>query len=428
MTTTPPALKWSTAQAKAIANANGRANIWEGAVRSGKTFSSIIAFCLKIATWDGPGIHVITGRNRDSIYRNFFSPIFTTPELEWLAATVKYRQGAPTATILGKPVAVIGASDNSAETKIKGATVAIAYVDEITVLPESFFKMTLSRLSLPGSQLLGTTNPDSPTHWLKTEYLDRLDELHDWRDFKFTLDDNPVLTEEYKNALKVEYTGLWYARYIEGKWVAAEGAIYDMWNPQTHVIKWENLPQIAQTICIGMDYGTTNPTDAVMLAQDLQGNLYAIDEWRATKTAGNLTDSEISDQFRTWLYQTPHLPAHQYGTNQYLDRPRYIFIDPAAASMKTQLYNDGLRNIRNADNDVLAGIKLTASGLTEGWLKISNRCTWLLKEFPSYAWDPKATEEGNDRPIKQADHALDALRYALASTETIWRRHLPRNR
>ncbi|MDK7160647.1 hypothetical protein QP415_12415, partial [Pauljensenia sp. UMB3104] len=78
--------------------------------------------------------------------------------------------------------------------------------------------------------------------------------------------DNPALSEEYKESLKAEYTGLWYKRFILGQWVAAEGAVYDMWNPTEHVIPWENIPPIRQTLAVGMDYGTTNPTDAVMLA------------------------------------------------------------------------------------------------------------------------------------------------------------------
>ena len=415
-------LVWSPKQAYAIANCNGRANIWQGAVRSGKTFSSILAYCMKIATWDGPGVHVITGRNKDSIFRNFFTPIISTPELAWLAKAINYRQGAPTAKILGKPVSIVGANDQSAETKIRGATVALAYADEVTVLPDSFFRMLLSRLSLDGSQLLGTTNPDSPYHWLKTDYLDRLDELHDWRNFNFTLDDNPALSEEYKESLKAEYTGLWYKRFILGQWVAAEGAVYDMWNPTEHVIPWENIPPIRQTLAVGMDYGTTNPTDAVMLALGVDDRLYAVDEWRATKTQGNLTDAQTSEQFRNWLYQTRHLPDRHYNRDKYADRPRHIIVDPAAGSFKVQLYEDGLRNIRNADNNVAYGIKLVGSLRSEGKLKISNRCKWLLKEFPSYVWDPKATEQGQDKPIKANDHALDALRYALVTTETLWRR------
>ncbi|MDK6230831.1 PBSX family phage terminase large subunit, partial [Streptococcus agalactiae] len=85
------------------------------------------------------------------------------------------------------------------------------------------------------------------------DYLDRLDELHDWRNFNFTLDDNPALSEEYKESLKAEYTGLWYKRFILGQWVAAEGAVYDMWNPTEHVIPWENIPPIRQTLAVGMD-------------------------------------------------------------------------------------------------------------------------------------------------------------------------------
>src|SRR5690606_4293976 len=137
----------------------------------------------------------------------------------------------------------------------RGMTLAGAYGDEVTLWPESFFTMLLSRLSVPGAQFFGTTNPDSPGHWLKKRYLDRADELS-LRRFRFTLADNPALDPAYVEALKREYTGLWYRRYILGEWVAAEGAIYDMFDPDRHVAR--ELPEILHW-WVGVDYGTTNP-------------------------------------------------------------------------------------------------------------------------------------------------------------------------
>ncbi|WP_284743921.1 hypothetical protein [Amycolatopsis sp. RTGN1] len=85
---------------------------------------------------------------------------------------------------------------------------------------------------VPGAQLFGTTNPDDPAHWLKRDYLDRLAELPDWRSFAFTLDDNPSLSAEYRACIRREYTGLWFRGFILGEWVAAEGAVFDMWAPR----------------------------------------------------------------------------------------------------------------------------------------------------------------------------------------------------
>jgi hypothetical protein len=33
----------------------------------------------------------------------------------------------------------------------------------------------------------------------------------------------------------------------------------------------------------------------------------------------------------------------------------------------------------------------------------------------SYAWDSKAADRGEDKPVKKNDHCVDALRYAICS-------------
>ena len=113
-----------------------------------------------------------------------------------------------------RAIDIVGANDERSQDKIRGMTCAGAYCDEISLYPESFFKMLLSRLSVRGSKVFATTNPDSPYHWLKVDYLDNK-EL-DIKIFHFTLDDNPNLDPEYVKQISKEYTGLWYKRFILG--------------------------------------------------------------------------------------------------------------------------------------------------------------------------------------------------------------------
>lgn len=406
----------STKQLHAIGASDARVNLWDGSIRSGKTFSSIIRLLAAVAAAGPAGEIVIVGKNRDSIYRNVFAPIETIPELSWIAKQVKYRQGASTGKILGRRVNVIGAADAKAESRIRGMTVQIAYIDEVTVIPEDFFRQMLGRMSAPGAQMFGTTNPDSPRHWLKVKYLDRLRELPDWRHFQFRLDDNPTLTQAYKDSLEREYTGLWYKRFILGEWVAAEGAIFDMYSEDAHAVHPDDVPRIVRMLSVGIDYGTTNATSAVALGLGEDGVLYAVDEWRydAGETGQRLTDG--------------HLSAGVRGFIRELDTPpEWVPVDPAAASFKVQLGSDGIGNTMNGENDVLYGIRTMASLLASGHLKISKACTGLLGEFPSYAWDPKASSEGVDKPLKTEDHSIDALRYAVATTETLWRPYIDKH-
>src|SRR5690606_8882998 len=126
-----------------------------------------------------------------------------------------------------------GANDDRAEAKIRGSEFAGCLLDELTLLPENFVKMLLSRLSVPGAKFFASTNPDSPFHWAKTDFIDREAELT-CKVFSFHIDDNPALDEDYKRELKREYQGLWYKRYIEGLWVMAEGAVYDFFEEEVN--------------------------------------------------------------------------------------------------------------------------------------------------------------------------------------------------
>ncbi|WP_336633639.1 MULTISPECIES: PBSX family phage terminase large subunit [unclassified Microbacterium] len=405
--------------------------VWEGAVRSSKTIAQILRFLIAVPH-ARQGRIVILGRTRESIYRNIFEPMMDPELFGDIAPHVKYTLGAPTAVILGRVVHVIGANDKQAEDKIRGMTVALCLVDEITVIPEGAFKMMLSRLTAPGAQLFGSTNPDSPAHWLKTDYLDRLDELPNWRSWHFVLDDNVALAEEVKANLRANYTGLWYRRFILGEWVAAEGAIYDMFDPKTgngNVVAWEDLPEMRELISVGLDYGTTNPTAAVILGVSAETDhlgrptprLFLVDEYRhdGKQHEQKLTDAELAREFMRWL-NGRHLPS---STSTHLV-PRHVVVDPSAASFKVELRKVHGLTSTDADNDVLYGIRTMASLVAEKKLIIADRCKGLIREMPGYSWDPEATKKGEDKPLKVADHSCDAARYALTTTENIWRRYI----
>ena len=338
---------------------------------------------------------------------------------------VRINYGTGVVTICGREVHVYGANNEQARTKIQGATLAGAYADEASTMPESFVQMLYSRLSVPGAKLWLTANPEGPSHWLKTGWLDRaklwIDKhgnvkvnngpnVMDLHRYTFVLDDNPALPPEYVERIKRSYVGLWRRRYIEAEWVMAAGAIYDMWDPATHVVPWGDLPRITRFIGIGVDYGTTNPTVAILLGLGADGTWYAVDEWAHTPaTAGRkATDAELSAGLRAWITQ-PHTPGDAPDT---LGR---VYVDPAAASFREQLKRDGLATIPAA-NDVVPGIQRVASLLAAGRLKVSDRCKTLIAEFPGYVWDTKATDKGEDKPVKLNDHALDGLRYAVAAT------------
>jgi PBSX family phage terminase large subunit len=411
---------FSRKQILSVARADARINVWDGAIRSGKTVASLLRWLMFVADAP-PGELAIIGKTRTTVARNVIAPLQDRAVFGDLSAQVKYTTGADSATILGRRVWIIGAADAKAESKIRGLTLVGVYVDEGTLLPNvEFFSQLLGRMSVPGAQLFLTTNPDNPAHWLRRDYLLRAGEpgmsLRHWH---FTLDDNPSLTDEFVAAIKAENIGLWYKRRVLGLWAAAEGAIYDMWDAGRHVV--DIMPPISHWIAAGIDHGTKNPFAALALGLGVNRKLYLASEWRydSRQAHRQLTDVEYSRKVREWLAQVP-IPATQIKGI----RPSYIVVDPAAAGFRAQLAADGMNPVL-ANNSVLDGIRCVSSLLGLGALMVHRSCKGLVDEIGGYSWDDRAGLLGEDKPVKVDDHSLDATRYAVFSTKSVWGTVIP---
>lgn len=402
----PPDLPLSRKQLRSIGRATARINLWHGSVRSGKTIASLLAFVIAVACAGPSGLIIICGRSLQTIERNVFEPLMDAALFGPLAWHIHHTRGATTATILGRTVHLVGAADTRAEGRLRGLTAQLAYVDEATLVPEGFWTQLLARLSTPGARLFATTNPDSPRHWLKAGYIDRAAEL-DLRHWHFRLADNPSLSPDYVASLTAEYVGLWRKRMIDGAWCVAEGAIYDMWDEARHVVA--ELPEMRR-YWVGIDYGTSNPFAALLLGHGVDDRLYVVSEWRhdGRSTHRQMTDAQYSAAVRAWL--------RDQGVS-----PEWTFVDPSAASFSTQLWQDDYPGLAKATNDVGDGIRSVAAALAAGRLLVHESCEGLLAELPGYAWDPKATKRGEDKPLKVDDHSADALRYVVHSTAHEWR-------
>nr|WP_045740880.1 terminase family protein [Actinoplanes rectilineatus] len=398
-----------------IAHANARINIWTGAVRSGKTIASLLRWLIYVSNAPRGGQLMVGAKTLDTCARNVFGPLMDPAITGDWAKRIHYTRGAPTANILGRTVEVITANDARAEERLRGMTCAGAYIDEATLVPEAYWNQLLARLSVPGAKLFATTNPDNPAHWLRKKFMLRVGEL-DLRWWQFQLEDNESLDPAYVASLKKEYVGLWYKRFIDGAWVVAEGAVYDMWDPERHVI--DLIPPIWRWICTSIDYGTSNPFHGLLLGIDASQTVYVASEWRhaARETRRSMTDAEYSTALLNWQRGYKRIPADLPGVV-----PESTVVDPSAASFIQQLYRDGVTPTP-ADNGVADGIRTVAGLLGHDKLKVHRSCKHLIDEFPGYSWDEKKARKGEDAPIKVDDHGLDAVRYGVKTTEGTWRR------
>lgn len=404
----------SPKQMAAVVGCDARLNVLYGSVRSGKTLASTIAWLNFIATGP-PGKLLMVGKTLATLEQNVLDPMADLFPARVRESAVKHTRGATTAIILGRLVHCRGANDAKAQGTIQGLTLIGAYVDEATLIPEGFFRMLLSRLSLPGARLLATTNPDSPNHWLKTDFLDKPDLKV--RQFQFRLPDNPSLSDEYLTAIHNEYTGLWRLRYIDGLWTIAAGVIYAMWNPDLYVSKEEPEALAALTrqldpIWVGLDYGTARSAFSALLmgvGRDKRIHVVGEKRWAPLETQRQKTNAEYSQDLTDWLVELEV-------------NPDWIFVDPSAASFKIQLRNDGYGAgvVRGASNEVLEGLRICTSAMAGDRIRIHKSCTGLINEIPGYVWDPAAQDEGKDEPVKKNDDGVDSLRYGLVSTRHVW--------
>lgn len=383
--------EFSPKQKDVMANCVAMLNLLEGAVRSGKTICSIVAFIKLIITHPSGNVLFI-GKTDRTLYRNILMPIEEMIGADYFT----FRRGTGEGEIFGRRFYTAGAVDERAYTKIQGLTLALAYGDEVAAWPESFFQMLISRLSDPDARFIGTMNPEGPYHWMKTKFLEREHELsvESWH---FTLEDNYNLDPAYVENLKKFYTGLYYKRYILGQWVFAEGVIYDMFSEDRHV---STVDPDAWNSCVlkhvSCDYGTSNPTVFQMWGHDgIQRYLKREYYYDSKEHGRQKTDSEYAQDL-----------SHFIG----LEEIQTVIIDPSAASFKLEVSRLGIP-VQDADNSVLDGIREVCSELSQDYIQVDPSCVNYIREQSGYVWDTRAGERGEDKPIKQNDHSCDCCRY-----------------
>lgn len=401
--------------------------IADGAIRSGKTVSMSLSFVMwAMSTFNGQNF-AMCGKTIGSFRRNV---------LFWLKLMLKSRgysvidRRADNLIIIRKGDTenyfyIFGGKDERSQDLIQGITLAGVFFDEVALMPESFVNQATGRCSVEGSKFWFNCNPDGPYHWFKVNWIDkstgylgkeRVEQIRkkaaeEEKDpglkeilyLHFTMDDNLSLSEEIKARYRSMYIGVFFKRYILGLWAAAEGVIYDMFDPEKHV---KNIKEFFQILVNGnryvsCDYGTQNATVFLLWNKGIDGKWYCIREYyySGRDKGKQKTDAEYADDLKKWLDGT---------------RIKAMIVDPSAASFIAELRKRGYKVIK-ANNDVLDGIRLVGMLLNLEMLIFSSSCTETIKEFASYIWDEKAAEHGEDKPVKQHDHGCDAVRYFVST-------------
>lgn len=389
----------SPKQLEFIINSTAKWNLAHGSVRSGKTVGTLFRFMQAIAQCPDSKIYIV-GHTFDTAQRNVIKLVMESEELSifrpfctWSGKKLHFRD---------KDITVLGAKDEGCIGAFQGDTYSLVYCDEMTLYPLSIIDMIDTRLSKPYSMGFAAMNPSFPNHKIK-QWIDKAENGDkNYYALHFTLDDNPYVSENYKQRIRDSLSGLFYKRNYLGLWCLAEGAIFDFFDRNIHIVS--RPPRAAEYYIASIDYGSSNPFACLVLGVSTgkytqSGKCVWVEKeyfWDHKKKRPKV-NSELGRDVAEFM--------EPYGV-------RHVYIDPSAASFKTELRQKGIAVI-DADNDVENGIQDMTREMSEGNLYVMDCCTNLIREIESYVWDNKAGERGHDEPVKKDDHALDALRYAI---------------
>lgn len=379
-----------------------KALICDGAVRSGKTSVMSLSFFLwAMGNFNGCAF-AFCGKSVGAVERNIVTPLLS---IRYLQENFSLRYNRGDHVIIAKRgrkenrIYLFGGKDESSYTLIQGITLAGVLLDEVALMPRSFVEQALARCSVSGAKLWFNCNPANPMHWFRQEWILN-PEKHNALHLHFLMDDNPSLSDEVKAYYRTTYSGVFYQRYVLGLWVMSDGLIYDMFDQTANVYRPDQRPVDmvwSSTRYISCDYGTTNPMRFLDIYDN--GEVIRVDaeyDWDSRKEHRQKTDKEYADDLMSFMGQT-------WCT---------VIVDPSAASFIAELRSRGVYVIP-ADNDVLDGIRKTASLIQRRAIQVCDRCIRLIDEMGTYMWDDKAALRGEEKPIKQQDHSMDALRYFI---------------
>ena len=369
-----------------------QAIICDGAVRSGKTFCMGLSFFLW-AQHDFSGRQfALCGKTVGALRRNLLTELL--PSLRRIGMEVQENRSANTLTVVyaghRNQFLLFGGKDASSAALIQGSTLAGLLLDETALMPRSFVEQAVARCSVRGSKLWFNCNPEGPEHWFYKEWIEKAESRGALR-LHFTMEDNPGLPPEIRQRYERLYTGVFYRRFVLGEWAAAQGLVYDFFDPARDAAEVPEGPFSAWRVSV--DYGTVNPLSMGLWGQK-NGVWYRVEEayYDSRREGRQKTDAEYADLLE------------QLAAGREIQR---VIVDPSAASFMEALRQRGWQVVK-ADNDVADGIRVTADLLRQRRIVLCRPCRDCLREMALYCWDER-TER--DAPRKEYDHAMDEMRY-----------------
>jgi phage terminase large subunit len=347
-------------------------------------------------------------------------------EIRWFggspkeAASYRYKNGS---TI------TVGGMDKSM--KIMSSEYDCVYVQEATELTENDWEAITTRLrngKVSFQQLMADANPDVPTHWLKVRCDTGKTHM-----IRSRHEDNPTLFDPKTGKLTpggMSYmgkldalTGVRYNRLRKGIWCAAEGLVYEEWNPDVHLYKHMSVPPVSWTRYITVDFGYTNPMVVQFWAEDEDGRLYLYKELYQTKITVDEMAPKIKEAMNLRREPRPRAIICDHDAEGRAVLERELGMSTVAAKKSVE---DGIQavkkrlKINEVDGKPRLYLCQDAIVQRDKALADKKKPTCTLDEIVGYIWDRgTAVAQNNgkppkEHPVKEDDHGADAMRYMVA--------------
>lgn len=391
--------------------------IADGAVRSGKTSFMSIAFVDDAMRRYDRQRFAICGKTVESAIKNIIEP-YLGIKLVRERYHISWRRADKTMIVTqGKKqniFEVFGGKDESSFALIQGRTLAGVLFDEVALQTRSFVEQALARCSVDGSRFWFNCNPESPKHWFYDEWVKHPDK-HNALHLHFELDDNPALTDEIKARYRSMYSGVFYDRYILGKWVAAEGVVYHDFadNPDRYLIddvdnylaKTNQRPSL---LMIGVDFGgnaSATTFKAVVITSRFKEVIVADECY----TKEQINPQQLNERFSDFVQM---VTAKWGGAQVRADSAEQILI----RGLNFQARKDKLKaEIKNSIKlEINNRIRLENILMAQDRLKVCRKCKQMIEAFRYAVYDPKKLDHDERLDDGTSDiDSLDAFEYAI---------------
>ena len=392
-------------KSKQAFKSSGFLTVYEGAVRSAKTFTSLLQW-YKYVLMSPEKTFLMSGNTLGSISRNCLYGDFGFIAITGNKAKPKTdTDGSKHLQLKDKRIYYCGADNKASFKKIRGLTIGGWYADEINLHDRDFIETALARsFASTDRQNIWTLNPDRPGHFIYTDYIDKYRDaqIPGYNYFHFTMEDNPAITPERLNEIRAQYTGVFYQRYVLGLRVAAEGACYPSFTDANIIDK---LPEERILFSVlGSDIGGNKSATAFALVgyylKDKKMHAVLIDEIYDIE---NKNTDTILSKWRTFASNV----KNKYNCYD-------CYTDSAEQLILKSMRDAGIMNVHNSlKKPVIDRIRFLDMAFANKRFYVMKHCTKTIDAIRSAVYDSKSQEEKRlDDGTTNID-SLDAMEYAL---------------